>query len=92
VESRNPVFVSGLDHVQVAAPPGCEIDELADRLAAAGAPVTWDDELPGVRRFFTEDPWGDRLELLAAAQPADQVEAAVGLSAGAGRAIPKPCA
>ena len=35
------------------------------RLAAARAAVTWDDELPGVRRFFTADPFGNRLELLA---------------------------
>ena len=35
------------------------------RLEAAGAPVRWDDTLPGVLRFFTEDPWGNRLELLA---------------------------
>ena len=35
------------------------------RLEGAGAPVTWDHRLPGFRRFFTEDPWGNRLELLA---------------------------
>lgn len=116
----------GLDHVQVAAPPGCEpearrfyggllglaevrrpsslaarggvwfalgiaqlhvgVEEsfsaankahpalrvaadrlhgLAATLARAGAPVSWNDELPGTRRFHTEDPWGNRLELLA---------------------------
>jgi len=109
-----------LDHVQVAAPPGCEaearrfygellglaevakpeplrrrggvwfeqlhvgveaeftparkahpalraydLDALAERLAAAGAPVEWDGSLPGVRRFYTADPWGNRVELLA---------------------------
>jgi catechol 2,3-dioxygenase-like lactoylglutathione lyase family enzyme len=117
--------ISGIDHVQVAAPPGCEaeargfygrllglselekpvalagrggvwfacgtqqlhvgvtadfapalkahpafavtdLDVLAERLTLAGAPVHWDAELPGVARFFTEDPWGNRLELLAA--------------------------
>ncbi len=118
--------VRGIDHVQVAAPPGCEsearrfygkllgltelakpdslrsrggawfeagqqqlhvgvehdftparkahpallvaagrLDQLADRLAAAGATVTWDGELSGVRRFYTADPWGNRLELLS---------------------------
>lgn len=123
------VAITGLDHVQLAAPPGCEpaarrffgellglaelpkpaalaarggiwfslgqqqlhlgvdpacaparkahpalrvaseplLDALADRLVAAGAPVRWDDELPGVRRFFTDDPWGNRIELLAGA-------------------------
>jgi catechol 2,3-dioxygenase-like lactoylglutathione lyase family enzyme len=121
-------MISGLDHVQVAAPPGCEaearafygrllgleelekppalaarggawfacgaqqlhvgvdqgftpaakahpalkvdharaLDALAERLTSAGAPVRWDDELPGVPRFYTEDPWGNRLELLVA--------------------------
>jgi catechol 2,3-dioxygenase-like lactoylglutathione lyase family enzyme len=42
-----------------------ELAMLADRLRAAGAAVTWDGELPGVRRFYTADPWGNRLELLA---------------------------
>jgi catechol 2,3-dioxygenase-like lactoylglutathione lyase family enzyme len=119
--------IAGLDHVQVAAPPGCEaqarrfygdllgleelekppalaarggawfrcgaqqlhigveaafapaakahpalavaggdegaLDLLAERLRAAGSPVRWDAEIPGVRRFYTEDPWGNRLEL-----------------------------
>jgi catechol 2,3-dioxygenase-like lactoylglutathione lyase family enzyme len=41
-----------------------ELDAIANRLAAAGASVTWDDTLPGVRRFFTADPWGNRIELL----------------------------
>jgi catechol 2,3-dioxygenase-like lactoylglutathione lyase family enzyme len=109
-----------LDHVQVAAPPGCEaearafyggllgltevekpeplrgrggvwfeqlhvgveedfaparkahpalqvddLDALAERLAAAGAQVQWDEALPDVRRFYTADPWGNRIELLA---------------------------
>jgi catechol 2,3-dioxygenase-like lactoylglutathione lyase family enzyme len=42
-----------------------ELDELAKRLEAAGERVEWDDSLPGVRRFYTADPWGNRLELLA---------------------------
>ncbi len=42
-----------------------ELDVLAERLAAAGSPVRWDDRLPGARRFYTEDPWGNRLEILA---------------------------
>ncbi|MGW2786102.1 glyoxalase [Streptomyces populi] len=40
------------------------IDALAARIAATGAPVTWDDDLPGHRRFFSEDPVGNRLEFL----------------------------
>ncbi len=42
-----------------------ELDAIAARLEAAGAPVSWDDRLPGVRRFYTADPFGNRLELLA---------------------------
>jgi catechol 2,3-dioxygenase-like lactoylglutathione lyase family enzyme len=42
------------------------LEMLARRLAAVGAPVVWNSELPGVRRFFTADPFGNRLELLAA--------------------------
>ncbi|MEU0782853.1 glyoxalase [Streptomyces sp. NPDC006173] len=40
------------------------IDACAARIAATGAPVTWDDALPGHRRFFSEDPVGNRLEFL----------------------------
>jgi catechol 2,3-dioxygenase-like lactoylglutathione lyase family enzyme len=119
--------IEGLDHVQVAAPPGCEaearwffgellglvelekpsslrgrggvwfqaghqqlhvgveeafaparkahpalrvrpgaLDPLAARLEAAGAKVVWDDALDGIRRLYSEDPWGNRIELLAA--------------------------
>lgn len=122
-----PSRIEGLDHVQVAAPPGCEpdarrfygellglpeilkpaplaasggawfacgaqelhvgaaedfaparkahpalrledataLDELAERLCAAGAPVEPDERLPGHRRFYTLDPFGNRLEFLA---------------------------
>jgi Glyoxalase-like domain len=42
-----------------------ELDGLAARLTAAGAPVTWDDALPGERRFYSADPWGNRIEFLA---------------------------
>ena len=114
-------MIIGLDHVQVAAPPGCEaearafygallgleerpkpaslaarggvwfgwlhvgvasdfvpntkahpasrvtdLDALAERLITAGVEVRWDDELPGVGRFYAEDPWGNRLEFMAA--------------------------
>ncbi|MGW4501702.1 VOC family protein [Micromonospora sp. NPDC004336] len=42
-----------------------DLDALADRLAAAGHPVTWSDELPGMRRFHAHDVHGNRLEFLA---------------------------
>ena len=47
------------------------LEELRARLEAGGAPVAWDDRLPGYRRFFTADPWGNRLEVLAV-QPQNQ--------------------
>jgi catechol 2,3-dioxygenase-like lactoylglutathione lyase family enzyme len=120
------VEVLGLDHVQLAAPPGCEPEAraffgrllglaevekpdplrarggvwfavggqqlhvgvhdgftpalqahpalrvgapdlavLAERLVEAGVPVHWDEALPGVQRFYTEDPWGNRIEIIA---------------------------
>jgi catechol 2,3-dioxygenase-like lactoylglutathione lyase family enzyme len=42
-----------------------DLDALAQRLHTAGAVVRWDNAQPGVRRFYTHDPWGNRLELLA---------------------------
>ncbi len=118
-------MITGIDHVQVAAPPGCEEDarrfygvllglketakpagvettggawfrcgaqglhvgvlkpfapsvkghpglavaterdlaDLAARLEEAGERVDWDDRLDGVRRFYTSDPWGNRIEV-----------------------------
>jgi catechol 2,3-dioxygenase-like lactoylglutathione lyase family enzyme len=41
-----------------------DLDGVAARLEAAGADVEWDERLPGVRRFYTHDPFGNRLELL----------------------------
>jgi catechol 2,3-dioxygenase-like lactoylglutathione lyase family enzyme len=121
--------IEGLDHVQVAAPPGCErearrfygellgldelakpevlagrggawfacgaqqlhvgvaedfeaarkahpalrvtdvaeLERLAERLEYAGVEVRWDEDLPGARRIYADDPWGNRVELLAPA-------------------------
>ena len=39
--------------------------DLASNLEKADYAVTWDDGIPGLRRFYTQDPWGNRLELLA---------------------------
>lgn len=44
--------------------PG-ELDELAERLVAGQYEVDWDDRIEGRRRFYTRDPFGNRLELLA---------------------------
>jgi catechol 2,3-dioxygenase-like lactoylglutathione lyase family enzyme len=41
-----------------------KLADLAERLSGAGEAVIWDEALPGVRRFFTADPWGNRIELL----------------------------
>jgi catechol 2,3-dioxygenase-like lactoylglutathione lyase family enzyme len=41
-----------------------DLDELRARLEAAGRPVRDDDDRPGHRRFYTEDPFGNRLEIL----------------------------
>ena len=41
-----------------------DLDAWANRLRAAGAPVLFDDGFPGMRRFYTEDPHGNRLEFL----------------------------
>ena len=115
-------MITGLDHVQVAAPPGCEaearafygallglpevekpaalaarggvwfaflhvgvtpdfvpaakahpalrvtgLETLADRLVEAGVEVRWDEAIPGVARFYAEDPWGNRLEFVGEA-------------------------
>jgi catechol 2,3-dioxygenase-like lactoylglutathione lyase family enzyme len=44
-----------------------ELQDIAERLDAAGYDVTWADEseIPGVRRFHVHDPFGNRLELLS---------------------------
>ncbi len=43
------------------------LDSWADRLSETGYPVRWDDDFPGIRRFYSEDPFGNRLEFLAVA-------------------------
>jgi hypothetical protein len=46
---------------------GRGLDGLAARLEAVGAEVTWDERLPGARRFYSFDPAGNRVEFLARA-------------------------
>jgi hypothetical protein len=43
-----------------------DIEAVAVRLADRGFPVTWDDDFPGYRRFYTTDGSGNRVEILAA--------------------------
>lgn len=40
------------------------LDDLAARLAAAGVAPRWAEDLPGVRRLFVDDPFGNRIELI----------------------------
>ncbi|CAM5372692.1 hypothetical protein SBADM41S_11209 [Streptomyces badius] len=40
------------------------IEAYAARLESHGVHVTWDDNLPGHRRFYAHDPVGNRLEFL----------------------------
>ncbi len=48
-----------------------DLDELRARLEAAGSPIRPDADLPGYRRFYTEDPFGNRLECLQKIQDSD---------------------
>jgi catechol 2,3-dioxygenase-like lactoylglutathione lyase family enzyme len=41
------------------------LERLAERIEAAGLPVTWDGDFPGYRRFHSADGHGNRVELLA---------------------------
>ncbi|HEX3807944.1 MAG TPA: VOC family protein [Gaiellaceae bacterium] len=40
-----------------------DLDALAERLRDAGIEVTYDDAIPGAKRFYVADPFGNRLEL-----------------------------
>ena len=42
-----------------------DLDPLAATLAAAGCVVERDERWPGVRRFYTRDPFGNRVEVMA---------------------------
>jgi catechol 2,3-dioxygenase-like lactoylglutathione lyase family enzyme len=43
-----------------------DLDALAAALEAAGHGVRWDTDLPDVRRCYVDDPFGNRIELIAA--------------------------
>ncbi|MHB8682015.1 MAG: VOC family protein [Acidimicrobiales bacterium] len=42
------------------------LDALVSTLVTAGHGVRFDDDLPGVRRCYAEDPFGNRIELIEA--------------------------
>ena len=44
-----------------------DLDEVVRRLRGGGQEVTWDADLPGFRRVYAADPFGDRLEFLQSA-------------------------
>ena len=41
-----------------------DIEAVADRLAASGVVVLWDNNFPGFKRFYSRDAFGNRLEFL----------------------------
>lgn len=41
-----------------------DLDAVRVRLEASGSSIRTDTELPGYRRLYTEDPFGNRIELL----------------------------
>lgn len=43
-----------------------DLDEVAELLLKNAHNVVWDNDLPGRRRFYTADPFGNRLEFMQA--------------------------
>ena len=41
------------------------LEELARSVEGAGYHVDWDERIEGRKRFYTRDPFGNRVELLA---------------------------
>lgn len=41
-----------------------DVDSLRVQLERAGFEVVFDREIPGYRRFYTRDPFGNRIELM----------------------------
>jgi catechol 2,3-dioxygenase-like lactoylglutathione lyase family enzyme len=41
-----------------------DLESLREKLLAAGCPVTPDESLADVRRFYTADPFGNRIEII----------------------------
>ena len=47
------------------------LDRIVDRCTAAGVPVNRDQPLPGYRRAYVADPFGNRIELLEPSSGSD---------------------
>jgi catechol 2,3-dioxygenase-like lactoylglutathione lyase family enzyme len=41
-----------------------DLDGLVGALGSAGRDVRFDDEIPGIRRCYVDDPFGNRIELI----------------------------
>ena len=41
-----------------------DLEQMRARLIEGGLPIVEDRQIPGFRRFYTEDPFGNRIELL----------------------------
>ncbi len=44
-----------------------DLETLAARLRVAGFNVKWDERMPNTKRFYSDDPYGNRLEFMALA-------------------------
>ena len=47
-----------------------DLQDLASRLEGAGHGIEWDARIPGTERFYTEDPFGNRLEFMGVPEEA----------------------
>jgi catechol 2,3-dioxygenase-like lactoylglutathione lyase family enzyme len=63
----DPFVAAGKAHPALRVSTPRELERLAALLEAKGFAVRWADpvEIPGATRFFVDDPWGNRLELVA---------------------------
>jgi catechol 2,3-dioxygenase-like lactoylglutathione lyase family enzyme len=63
---EDPFAPAGKAHPAFLAGSHEELERLARTLSDAGVAVTWADdaEIPGQLRFYVDDPWGNRLELV----------------------------
>jgi len=63
----DPFVAAGKAHPALRVSTPRELERLAGLLETGGFAVRWADptEVPGATRFFVDDPWGNRLELLA---------------------------
>ena len=64
---EDPFQPASKAHPALAVESTAALDALAAALESAGIGVRWADdaEIPGQRRFHVNDPWGNRLELVA---------------------------